>query len=149
MIHWSSIYVLRSVALLLVFVVLLRYFLHWFSYGRRLSGVAEPLPLLEFFHREHRFYARQVLLCFVTLLLSVWSYNLHRPPRKVYDPNQVYEVQIGDRNGSWEIGFSAEEVAVVVALLWGLSRASTIAWQIRLLWAVREQIDFDIHKLRA
>jgi hypothetical protein len=148
MTYWSFSYVLRSVALILAFVVLLRYSLHWFFHIRRTSRLAQPQQLLEFFQQEGRFYGRQVILCLVTLLISTWSYNLHRPPKQNYSPNQVYEVQVGDRNGSWEIGFGAIEVAIGVALLWGLWHRATVAVQIRMLWVVREQLQLDMHEYK-
>ena len=148
MTHWSFGYVLRLVALVFVFAVLLRYFLHWCSHVQRMARVAEPQQLLKFLQRDGRFYGSQVILCLITLLLCALSYNLHRPPRQNYSPNPVYEVQVGDRNGAWDIGLGFFEVTMVIGLVWALSHSASVSDQIRLLWAVREQLQLDMHEYK-
>ena|ERR1700719_4390787 len=146
--YWSVSHVMRLAALVSVFAVVLRYFLHWFSLPRRTALVAEPRQLLKFLQRDGRFYGSQAILCLVALLLCTWSYNLLRPPRQNYSPVSVFEVQVGDRNGAWDIGLGVVEVTMVITLVWALSHAATVSAQIRLLWAVRDQLQLDMHEYK-
>jgi hypothetical protein len=148
--HWDVPHIARLLALLVALAILLRYFLHWFLHVRRVSQIYESQALLRFLQKEGRFYNSQLLICVVALILATWSYNVGRsaPPHVDYAPVANWELRLWDQTGAWDIGLGEVEITLLVCCLWALSHASTVSAQIRLLWAVREQLQLDMHEYK-